>query len=1257
MKRIITLMLALIMLFSVAFSAEATGFTETFSSEYSFSGDYAEGQAVILIKSGNKNILKNKDFFGKRIKINKVFNFGKNGSAYDIVAVISSTDYTTKELIKTVGEKNCVYTAQPNYKRKASSLTDDSYSKFQWALDNDGQNGGSAELDLQPEQVWNKGVTSSEKVIAIVDSGIDFENEDLQGVFWTNENTRDLPGLHGYDFANNDTNPQDDYGHGTHCAGIISAVANNQKGISGINHFAKIMALKVLDSDGYGYDEDIISAFNYIYEAQCLGVDIVAVNNSFGSTDDSQIFKTIFNAIGEKGALLVCASGNESIDNDKIASVPANTDSPYCISVAASNEKDELAEFSNYGLETVDVAAPGTDILSTVSYDCYNPTLYSQEKQAEVSDYFNDFNSELSGIQILKSNNTAGEITVEQTGEEFFGEKTDNSGSAKVNIKNSQSGDLFIIKIPYTASLKSSAKNPANNSLMFKAYAPDYDSEKNLSYVLFGDTEDNLTAISSSVSDLNYGMYLYDDINYWEHLSFQPNSYSKVGQQRAFIIAVVINDDYDDDFTLYFDDLGVSKATSDTSVFGKYDFYNGTSMATPYVTGAIGLLSAYHKDLTPLQLKSLLISSTRKVDSFTGKIVSGGVLDLSKALNCDNIAPMITEHSSADGKITVSGEYFTDDISVKINGETAKILSKTDKKIEIDASAFANTKVRVVIENEKGVCTFTQKVLPKQLDFTDMSLLEGEGNELISDGNELYLINTDECTVSIRSEEEDYDEDFEDFEDLSFINSLFGFSSSSYEYFDTIGSAGIDELYPEFYDSAILSGSLTFEGKPCYLNGKIWFIANFKSSGNHYKLVSFNTSSLKWKVEGKLPDDSVAKKYTDSMLAGFNGKIYLLGGFSATYADNGRLDEAVSKMVRVFNETTDKWTVLPDMPEGRFGADVRQSGNKLVVSFGCDGTVYTDDQDAYTVPKTMIFDGKNWSVSSQAPLKAYTFNNYNLLRSDVPTDYYDEDYFSEELSYYEIMPVFSVSGGISGDGVIYCGTDIEKYGQFISYNTTLDNYTALNYTSNEDSSLSVIGTSVADKYYVYYYTAYNFDDDSEDYYDYFDESGFTESSQNTLYSFPIKSGCYTIYDKTKSGGKVTNCKRYLPGQTVTVKAVADKTHKFAFLTVDGVKQTSDSATVLTNKNITVVANFKNIAIKSIKLNFKNKTLKVKAKAKIKVKYKPTNATVKKVTYKSSNKKVATVNKKGVITAKGVGKAVITVKTKNGIKAKCKITVK
>ena len=210
---------------------------------------YEEGKAIIVYKSNsfvndlkiNANSVFNNYKIDDKIEFKKL---DKDNSSDISVAVVSSEEYSTEELIEKLNEKSWVISAIPNYQFKTSGLTNDENADVQWALQNDGHFAGTAGDDIKP-------ITTSseeEKVIAIVDTGVDYTNEDLVNMMWENPfDEETLPGKHGYDFVNDDDDPMDDFGHGTHCAGIAAAETNNGVGISGAVVGAsniKIMALK-----------------------------------------------------------------------------------------------------------------------------------------------------------------------------------------------------------------------------------------------------------------------------------------------------------------------------------------------------------------------------------------------------------------------------------------------------------------------------------------------------------------------------------------------------------------------------------------------------------------------------------------------------------------------------------------------------------------------------------------------------------------------------------------------------------------------------------------------------------------------------------------------------------------------------------------------------------------------------------------------------------------------------------------------------
>jgi subtilisin family serine protease len=227
-----------------------------------------------------------------------------------------------------------------------------------------------SDADIDAPEAWDIQTGSPEVVIAVIDSGVDYTHEDLQGNIWTNpgeipDNGIDDDGngyvddYRGWDFANDDNDPMDDHFHGTHVAGTIAAVGNNGIGVTGINWKAKIMPLKFLGAGGNGGLDAAIRAIEY---AVSMGAQIS--NNSWGAPVESQALREAIANAERMGHLFVAAAGNDSSDNDTKPTFPASFDLPNIISVAATDRNDKIAAFSNYGATAVDLGAPGVDIIS-----------------------------------------------------------------------------------------------------------------------------------------------------------------------------------------------------------------------------------------------------------------------------------------------------------------------------------------------------------------------------------------------------------------------------------------------------------------------------------------------------------------------------------------------------------------------------------------------------------------------------------------------------------------------------------------------------------------------------------------------------------------------------------------------------------------------------------------------------------------------------------------------------------------------------
>lgn len=254
---------------------------------------------------------------------------------------------------------------------------DDEMFFRQWGLFNSGQNGGTAGADISAMRAWAVTKGSDQVVVAVLDSGVDYSHPDLANNIWSrppiimayrdDDLTPDGPveDVHGFNVVEDNGDPMDDNGHGTHCAGIIGAEGGNGIGIAGVNWNVKIMPLKFMDADGIGTTKDAIEAINYVIDRKRAGVNVRIISASWGSTAKSRALEDVIRKAYEEGILFVAAAGNSSSDNDQTPHYPSSYNLGNVISVAALNRKDELASFSNYGAKSVHIAAPGEEILST----------------------------------------------------------------------------------------------------------------------------------------------------------------------------------------------------------------------------------------------------------------------------------------------------------------------------------------------------------------------------------------------------------------------------------------------------------------------------------------------------------------------------------------------------------------------------------------------------------------------------------------------------------------------------------------------------------------------------------------------------------------------------------------------------------------------------------------------------------------------------------------------------------------------------
>jgi len=279
---------------------------------------------------------------------------------------------------------NVLY-AEPNYKYKLFLIPNDPNFSNLWGLDNTGQTGGTEDADIDAPEAWDIQTGKSDIIVAIADTGVDYKHPDLAANMWVNSAEQEgTPGsdddgngyiddIYGYDFAgassripdDDDSDPCDCFFHGTHVAGSIGAVGNNNVGIAGVTWNVKMMALKIF-ADDYGVEPEVFAS--EAVEAIGYAVDNGAkvINASWGGDSYSQSLYDAIKDAGDAGLLFVAAAGNDyGKDNDENPVYPASYDLDNIISTMSTDQDDQMSNFSNFGESSVDIGEPGTDILST----------------------------------------------------------------------------------------------------------------------------------------------------------------------------------------------------------------------------------------------------------------------------------------------------------------------------------------------------------------------------------------------------------------------------------------------------------------------------------------------------------------------------------------------------------------------------------------------------------------------------------------------------------------------------------------------------------------------------------------------------------------------------------------------------------------------------------------------------------------------------------------------------------------------------
>ncbi len=305
-----------------------------------------------------------------------------------------SVDYT--KTLDSLLQNPAVERIDQNFRAFIQTVPNDPRYNEQWAYNNTGQLNGTPGADIKAQAGWDIGTGTGQTIVAVIDSGVDYNHQDLKPNMWVN--TKEIPGNGIDDDKNGFTDDQYGIGyvdgvftndpyddgaltdsglvyHGTHCAGIVGAAGNNNLGVTGTNWNAKIMTLKVFGSNVIGCTfEDVVACMDYAVK---MGSKVISLSLGGPGGSAGDFFDLAIKDVGTKGVVVIAAAGNGGDDgvgdnNDTLPNYPSNYNQPNLIAVAASTNQDVLTSFSNFGVTSVDLAAPGQDILSTQPNNSYD---------------------------------------------------------------------------------------------------------------------------------------------------------------------------------------------------------------------------------------------------------------------------------------------------------------------------------------------------------------------------------------------------------------------------------------------------------------------------------------------------------------------------------------------------------------------------------------------------------------------------------------------------------------------------------------------------------------------------------------------------------------------------------------------------------------------------------------------------------------------------------------------------------------------
>ena len=580
-------------------------------------GAYAPGEAIVRFEPGAGPSVR------REAREDAGVDF--DSSLTLIAAQIVAVDGPVRAAVRRLERQPGVAYAQPNYRYEALAAPqpDDTFFDKLWGLSDP----ALPDPGVSALEAWEHSLGGGQ-TIAIVDTGVDLTHPDIEPNLWTNGlEGLGLPGVdedfngrtddvHGYDFVDDDGDPDDYEFHGTHVAGTAAAAADNSEGIAGVAPEAEIMAVRVLDGDGSGFTAEIAEGIAYAAEN---GADVINLSLGGPAGADDQLTEDAIEVAAAEDAVVVAAAGNEGADNDAEPHTPCALPQANLICVAALNQAGGLAGFSNFGAKSVDLAAPGTSTLSA-KVD-YGAPLFGNGFEPGTTALWGTSTSNGGIPWSLTSTAATGDQSATDSPGSDYGQAVDSSEFAASELITDDAVDLTGER-GCRVHFRSMYETEEEFDFFFAGAASEASSfDGNFFEGTSPEYPAGFTAEEASISDMDDR----GDV----HPTFAVLSDESVELDGAYVddVRLICRDE------TYVDEIA-SGAGYDLPDAGNYVRFSGTSMATPHVAGVVALVQSAAPGLSAAQVVDAVLDGTSPMPApdAARPTATGGIADACQAI-------------------------------------------------------------------------------------------------------------------------------------------------------------------------------------------------------------------------------------------------------------------------------------------------------------------------------------------------------------------------------------------------------------------------------------------------------------------------------------------------------------------------------------------------------------------------------------------------------------------------------------------------